>query len=273
MKEDAISTAEVDESVLLPSTTSDEGIDTHLETKANAESSPASEGKHEQKQDGMQKRFNKLTYEKHEALTEVDRLKGELAAKSALAETPPQPKLIEPIKAPSLPEDIYDEEAMRNYHSESAKYQTQLTESTAKSLIERQNEQSRQDTAQVQQKQALSKYVDNAIKDGVDMDKLRTVEQTLNNAGLNAQVGEYIMSDPNGAKIAEYLVDNPSEMYEVLSLDPLSAGIKISAEIKQKALSTTPNVSNAPDPIAEVQGGGYVEKDGFDKIYPGAQFI
>ena len=67
---------------------------------------------------------------------------------------------------------------------------------------------------------------------------------------------ERIVSDVNGAKVAEFLVDNPAEMHEILALDPVSAGIKIANEIKPRALSKTPKVSGAPEPIADVKGGG-----------------
>ena len=73
--------------------------------------------------------------------------------------------------------------------------------------------------------------------------------------------------------MVEYLSDNPAEMHEILLLDPVSAGIRIANEIKPKALSQTPKVSGAPDPIPEVKGGGYVEVDDFDKKYPGAVII
>jgi hypothetical protein len=32
-------------------------------------------------------------------------------------------------------------------------------------------------------------------------------------------------------------------------------------------------VSNAPEPVPEITGGGYVEVDEFNKKYPGAEFI
>ena len=47
----------------------------------------------------------------------------------------------------------------------------------------------------------------------------------------------------------------------------------IATEVKAKALSQTPKVSGAPDPIPEVTGGGYVAVDDFDKKYPGAEII
>lgn len=258
---------DADDSVLTPGQPSNESLD-----DAIAESSPASEENHEQKPDAVQKRFNKLTYEKHEALRENERLKAEIETKKQSTPAP----IVEDkanLKAPELPSDIYDEEAMKQYHADSAKYNAQIAKDAATSTFEQQQKQSQKAAQEVEQRKQLNTYVDNAINDGVNMEKLPMIEQTLNNAGINPQLGQYLISDINGAKVAEYLVDNPAEMYEVLQMDPVSAGIKISTEIKPKALSKTPNVSGAPDPIKEVVGGGYVEKDEFDKRYPGAEFV
>ncbi|MEH6397368.1 hypothetical protein [Pseudoalteromonas sp.] len=94
----------------------------------------------------------------------------------------------------------------------------------------------------------------------------------LVDSGLKPELGQYLLTDPNGAKIAEYLHDNPAEMHEIIGMSPMNAAVKIANEIKAKALSTTPRVSNAPDPIEAINGGGYVEKDDFSRKFPGTTF-
>jgi hypothetical protein len=81
------------------------------------------------------------------------------------------------------------------------------------------------------------------------------------------------MRDQHGPKIAEYLLDNPELRYQILNLDPVSAGVKIMTEVKPKALSQVPKVSNAPDPVPDIVGGGAVDKDEFERLYPDTQFI
>lgn len=262
----------VDETVLLPGKPNDQTIDDALAESSPEAKTAASEDKHEQKPDGVQKRFNKLTYEKHEGLRQIEQLQAE---NKALKQAKPviEPPKIEALVAPELPEDMYDEVAMKKYQGEVLQYNTQAATNAAKSTFEQQQEQSLKTAQAVEKKKQLNTYFDNAINDGVNMEKLPMIEQTLNNAGINPQLGRYLMSDVNGAKVAEYLVDNPAEMYEILQMDPIAAGIKISTEIKAKALTKTPNVSGAPDPIKEVVGGGFVEKDEFDKKYPNAVFL
>ena len=179
----------------------------------------------------------------------------------------------EQLTAPALPEDIYDEEAMRKYHTDSQAFNTQTAQGAAKSQFESQQEASKQQDIDAKYKVVNDKYTANATRDGVDFDKLLIAEQTLKQAGLSNELGKFLMNDTNGAKIVEYLHDNPAEMHEIMQLDPVSAGIRIANEVKPKVLSQTPKVSGAPDPIPEVKGGGYVAVDDFDKKYPGAVII
>lgn len=261
-----------DDTVLLPGKPNDQTIDDALAESSPEAKTAASEDKHEEKHDGVQKRINKLTYEKHEGIRQIEQLRAE---NEALKQAKPviTPPKTEALVAPKLPDDMYDGEAMAKYQAEVLQYNTQAASNAANSTFEQRQEQSLKTAQAVEKKKQLNTYVDNAINDGVNMEKLPMIEQTLNNAGINPQLGRYLMSDANGAKVAEYLVDNPAEMYEILQMDPVAAGIKISTEIKPKALSKTPNVSGAPDPIKEVVGGGYVEKDEFDKKYPNAVFL
>lgn len=259
--------------VLTPSLTSSEGVSSHLTEQSNDESSSSSEENHEEKTNSFQKRINDVTAKKYQAERERDESKRELeefkASQNTPAFNPP-----EQVKAPALPDDLYDEDAMKTYHGEMAVYSQEVAKQAASSVYESQQEKSAQQKQESQYQKVVETYVSGAIRDGVDLDKLRGVETSLVQAGMKPDLGQFIMNDVNGAKIAEYLADNPAEMHEILAMDSVSAGIKIANEIKPKVLATTRKVSNAPDPIPDISGnGGFVEKDDFDKKYPGAVFI
>lgn len=262
----------VDDTVLLPSTTSDDGIDANLDAQSTVEPSATSEETHEEKSNGVQKRINDLTAKRYTAEREAKELKEKLAQYEANQQSNTQPQLKD-VTAPSLPDDLYDDDAMRKYHNDMATYTNVVATNAAKSTFESQQERNLQQTQQAQQKEVVDKWASNGIRDGVTIEKLAVVEQTLNQAGVTPELGRFIMNDANGAKIAEYLVDNPSEMYAVLAMDSVSAGIEIATKIKPKVLTQTPRVSNAPKPIADVSGGGFVEKDDFDKTYKGYEII
>lgn len=237
------------------------------------ESSPSSEENHEQKSKGVQGRINDLTAKRYKQERRANEAEQKLATLEAQLATQTPAVQSAQDNAPVLPEDIYDEEAMRKYHTDSATYTNTVAQNAAKSQFETQQKQSAQQAANATHQANVDTYANNAVRDGVNLDKLFLAEQTLKQNGLSNELGNYLLSDPNGAKIVEYLSDNPAEMHEVLRLDPVSAGIRIATEVKAKVLSQTPKVSGAPDPIPEVTGGGYVAVDDFNKKYPGAVII
>lgn len=241
--------------------------------EVSAESSPATEENQEEKSNGVQKRINDLTAKRYQETRRADEAAAalkELQDKISQSNTSQQEQT---LKAPVLPDDLYDEDAMREYHKSSQAYNTQQAQSYAKAQFEDQQKQSAQQAQDAKHKESLNSYTENATRDGVDFDKLLIAEQTLKSNGLSNELGSFLLSDTNGAKIVEYLHDNPAEMHEILALDPVSAGIRIANQVKPKALSQTPKVSGAPDPIPEVSGGGFVEVDDFAKKYPGAEII
>jgi hypothetical protein len=237
--------------------------------EATTESSTVSEENHEQKSSGAEKRINKLTAQRYEQERRAEAAEARIAEMEAAkpAET------ITPDNAPQLPADQYDQEAMQAYHNDMLKYTQETATSAANKAFEGQQKAGQVAQQQTEMQKVVSTFANNAIRDGVDMDKLRAAEQTLNQAGITPQLGEFLMKDQNGGKIAEFLHDNPSVMHEVLSMDPISAGHKIMTEIKPRALSTTPKVSNAPEPTPDIKGGGATDKDDFDRANPGTTFI
>ena len=262
-----------EEAVVMPSTRSGEGIEAALDAQSTSTSSVEPEDNQENKSSGVQGRINDLTAKRYkeerranEAEQELEKLKAQYANNAPTSE----PAL---SNAPVLPEDIYDEEAMRKYHMDSQAFNTQTAQGAAKSQFESQQQASAQQAQNAKHQVSVDSYASNATRDGVNLDKLLIAEQTLKQNGLSNELGSFLLNDVNGAKVVEYLSDNPAEMYEILKLDPVSAGIRIATEIKPKALSQTPKVSGAPDPIPEVRGGGYVAVDDFDKKYPGAVII
>ena len=266
---------ETNEGIVMPAVTSDPVTEEVAQPEVIAESSPASEEQHESKSSGVQNRINDLTakrYKEERRANEAEAKLAEYESKQANQTPALQPE--QALTAPVLPEDIYDEEAMRKYYTDNQAYNKQVAESTAQTHFESQQQASAQQEANAKHQTNLDKYAANATRDGVDFDKLLVAERTLKQAGLGSELGSYLMNDNNGAKLVEYLNDNPAEMHEILALDPVSAGIRIATEIKPKALSQTPKVSGAPDPIPEVKGaGGYVDTDDFSKNYPGAVII
>lgn len=250
---------------------------TEAAPKIESDSSPAPEGQQEEKTDAFQERINKVTAQKYEQQRRADALEAELQAIRAKQSQPVVPSTPE-LQPPSVPEDYdYNPEAKAKYDAEYVTFNRKVAETAAQAAaraeFERQQEAARSAEQQAKTQQTVSKFVENAIRDGVDTEKLRAAENTLVQSGITPELGSYLMNDANGGKIVEFLHDNPAIMHDVLSLDPVSAGIKIANEVKPQALSLTPKVTNAPDPIPDISGGGVIDKDDFERANPGTQFI
>lgn len=220
-------------------------------------------------ENGVQKRINKITADKYQIQREKDELAKELAELKSQQPVEPQSDIV----APQLPDDLYDEDAMRQYHADNQKYVAEITTNNVKNVIESQQKTVTEQQQQARQREVVTKYAENAQRDGVTIEKLQVAEASLNQAGISPQLGQYLLNDVNGGKIVEYLHDNPDKLHEIVGLDPVSAGVKINSEVRAAALSKTPKVSNAPEPTPDIRGGGYKEVDDFEKKYPGAQFI
>lgn len=233
------------------------------------ESSPGSGDNHEDKSNGVQKRINELTAKRYEAERKAEDLQAKLSEMEA---SKPAATMQNAPEAPVMPSDIYDEEAMKAYHAGMVQYSQDVATAVNKNSFQEYQNTIAEQAKQAESQKLVSSYANNAVRDGVDIEKLRLAENTLNQAGISHELGGYIMRDANGGKITEYLYDNPAIMHEILSMDPVSAGIKIATEVKTAALSTTPKVSGAPEPLPEITGGGMVEKDEFSALYPGTTF-
>lgn len=268
MQEDA-NTLQQEDEILMP-----ENLDKSNTVEADGDSSTPSEDNHEEKSNSFQDRINKVTADKYTEQRRADDLQKQLdALQSSQTAQAPEAKTEESLVAPTLPEDIFDEEAMRKYHSETSDYNQKVANQAAIDALNNQRTGEQKQQQQQKQQEVINRFAQNALRDGVNPEKLRAAEQTVVNAGIDNTLANHIMNDPNGGKIVEFLHDNPAMLHELVALDPISAGMKIAADIKPAVVSASSNVSNAPAPQTEIRGGGVHEQDEFDRNYPGVEFI
>ena len=107
--------------------------------------------------------------------------------------------------------------------------------------------------AQQQQAELANSFTANAKKTGATDEEFNAVVSTLNNGGMTGDIGNAIMSDPDGYFIAKHLAANPQEAHELNTMNPILAGAKF-AELKQKASALRPKTSNTPAPVDSLQG-------------------
>ena len=76
--------------------------------------------------DPVQGRINKITAEKYEAKREADALRAQLEQMKQVKEPEPS-AMIEP----EMPADLFDEDAVKQYHKDSAKYYREVAKQEA----------------------------------------------------------------------------------------------------------------------------------------------
>lgn len=236
------------------------------EPNQNSESSPETHAEDKpQVSENAQKRINELTAEKYALKKKLEEL--ETAPKTEKAEVAPVVN-----NEPSLPEDLYDEDAMRKYHADMLAYNRNLAKEAAESTYQQQQNTAQQRKAEEERQSLIRSFAEQGLKDGLTIEKMQMNEQILNGSGINGEVGAFIMNDANGAKLADYLANDAETLHKINAMSPMQAAVFIANEVKLKALAPS-NVSKAPEPTDTfVSGSGVASQDDFDSLCPGAQF-
>jgi len=222
---------------------------------------------------GYEKRISTLTARNFHAKQENDQLKAELETLKAVKEAPKD------VTVPELPSDDlrFDDEA--KYKQQVSDYHKAVA---ANALQEAQKDQDESriaseklqaaDASQKRHNEIVTSYVDGGIKAGISEVKMQANEQVLASNRLPPDLAEFIYSDPDGAKIVDFLADNPEKIQELRGSVGGHAYIKLANEIKPQALSKKPAHTNAPDPISPTRGAGSAPTDGTSPLLTGATF-
>lgn len=258
---------EIDTSVDDSASVSTNEIETDV---SNSES--ATETQVENK-DNIQGRINKITAEKYAEKRRADELAQKLAAYEA--QKPQQAAQNFDIKPPSIPDDLYDDDAMRKYHAEMLEYTSKLTEARAsdsvKRYLEKQREESASSEATKSRTQLINQYAERGLKSGLTIEQMQLNEQIISQIGISSELGDFIMSDERGALIANHLANNTDALVKLQSMSPLQAAVFIANEVKPAVVGPK-KVTRAPDPLSPIQGGGSRVIDDFERKCPGAKF-
>lgn len=234
--------------------------------ESSADTATASDDQHEQKSNGVQARFNKMTAEKYELKDRIRELEDQ-ANKSQQFQEQQQPKTT--VKMPD--EDLkYDDEDA--YNSQLNEYNRQQM----RSVYEEQrqiDDNVRQQKAQADvARDARAGFISKSEKLGIDQEEAFSSIQTLINRGATAFMGDAIAQHDKAPAIAAYLAKNPAVFEEINSLsavNPVGAAQKI---LSLEAEAVTRNISNAPPPNTNLNGGSAREQDEFSSRFPNAVF-
>jgi len=194
------------------------------------------------KEDGFQKRINKVTADKWEATRRADAAEAKL---SEMQSTQPAKQLVEP----KLENFDYDEQ---KFNSALIDYKVEIK---AKSLQkEQQDHQAQQSQAEITKKFNLNSAKFAEGKD--DFNEVLGKVPVLQPAVLNE-----LMSRENGPELAYFLGNHSDIADEIITMNPVAAGIKIGEISRKLAEPKQIKPSDAPDPIDPLKGSGVTAKE------------
>lgn len=196
----------------------------------------------------LQARFDKITREKYQALTEAEQLRKEVEElRAKVTETKP--------KTPTLEEYDYDEEA----HTQ-ALIDAKVAAAVQETLRKQQTEAQR--NAEVSQR--VQKFAEKEAKFAQTVDDYDQVTRS-ESLMINDLMAEIIQTSDKGPEMAYFLGKNPQEAYRISRLPPIEAQralLRIEAGAEAK-----PAITRAPDPVPDI-GGEDVPVEDMDKLPP-----
>ena len=217
----------------------------------------------------LQERLDKLTAEKYEAKRRAEELEAKLKELESKKQSAPLPDDLTP---PELPEDTWDNEAMRKYHQDMIAYQRKLAEHAARTTLNSTEAERKKALQHQEQAKVVQSFAQRALQNGISIEQLEAAGTGLVNAGLSQELQMLILEDEAGPQITMHLAKNPDLAMELLQLPATKAAIKLATQVKAAALSSKPKLSKAPDPIPSGKPASISERDDFDKKYK-AQFL
>jgi len=214
-------------------------------------------------QDAVKDRIDRATHLKHKAdratLAEkkrADALQDQLDAIEASKPAPTISTLPDPL---DVSEDEYRVAiAQRDDEVRADALHNSKEESRKNAVVQRDNEA----TAERNRKLAKSSedYQKRAVELKVTVEQAQTAADIIREYGMSNDLGKFILDDPKGPLIVQYLSKNLTELSELTQMSPMDAAVKISQTISPKFATTKPVNSNAPAPLNAIKGSGAAPK-------------
>ena len=236
------------------------------ESETEAELAPADEGQRQKKtkvtfSPEQQALFEEKTGKRVWAQKDAERRAKEAEQKyaSLLAE---KSQVAAPV-VPPKPEQ-WDE----NYDQKLADWQSGVQQhaqwNAEQAVLARQHQEAAIQAQQAKQQslqESVAEYSKQALKLGVSKEELASAGQAVGNYGINQDLVEAILIDPNGPLITTHLAKNPEELDHISRLNPVSAAMYIAKNIVPKLSARKPKITNAPEPAPVLRGNGAPQKD------------
>lgn len=223
----------------------DANADADAKPEVEAEPAPAVAKPDVAPEDKIQKRFDKLTREKYEALRERDRLNWELEQlKQSPAKSPPVAQ-----EPPTLESSGFDEKA---YQAELRKFYVEQAKEEARAEARKLIDEERQQTQAKARESEFEQRQNDFIKSKPDYR-----ERVIDNPDLpiTQAMAEIIRASEIGPQIAYHLAEHEDIAAQIAQLPPALQAREIGrleARLESQKAPPKPQVSQAPPPAAKL---------------------
>lgn len=192
----------------------------------------------------------KATKDRTNALKETERLRAEF--EELQAKIPPE-------TAPEIPAmpDPFDDDYDQQVKARDDAIQKRAEWDAAQRLqVQREQEQAQMaEQLRIQeQTKKTEEFVKRSGDLGIEQQELAQAMQAVGQIGLDIQVAEFIVGDPNGPELTVYLGNNPMEVENLRSMNPMQAAVHLHG-LKEKARRKAPETPPAPTEEPAGMGG------------------
>jgi len=241
-----------------------------------AELATASGENHEQKtDDGFNPETAKKAIDKQHFKfrdEERKRLASDKRADEAEAELRGLKQVDDPVIPPPVDPYADDYEEMTRQRDDAITRKAQFDSQqkfAADQATRTQNEQMQADQTRIDG--LVTEYNGRAVKLGLDASEVEHAGDTVVQYGISQDLAQFILGDEEGPLITKYLAANPLELDALSRMSPMQAAIRVNADIRTKAASLKPQISQAPDPTEVLSGRG-APADGADPWLSGGTY-
>jgi hypothetical protein len=209
---------------------------------------------------GFQRRINRLTREKHEALGRLDALERENA------------EIRERLSRSSTPQHRASDQEPRQdqfqrYEDFVAARAEYRAEQKVRQIAEEIRQSAQANNAEQSQQQRIRSFESKLATQGKGIEDFDEVMEGIRDPALSISqaMGEYLMDDSdNTALLAKWLTDNPDEAARISRLRPTAAVKELAKVDAQLGSKPAPRTTKAPPPVSTV-GGSAAPSGGMPK--------
>ena len=207
-------------------------------------------------QEAVDKKINKLTFEKHEeirkreevekTLKEAQERLAKLEGKGQVVEVPPMPD----------PTDIdYDQKLVAREEAIAANAKLEAQRETAKQAQEEAYQKQIEANAAEVQKHVETMY--SGAKDlGVKEDELKEADARVARFINDPELAKFIISQPDSALLVKHLASSANDLTKISQMNPIQATAYLVTTVIPAAAKLKPGVTKTPPPIDVPSGKG-----------------